>query len=396
VAAPPEKGWPDGPWPLGLLTIRVLEGNPDSVLHLATYTRDRLGLSPETGDLCRTALRALGLPEPGAPIPKHLQIQREDPLALAGRKVVGQQVLKMKANIRGTLEDLDPEYLHDLRVATRRLRSGLRLFAAMLGPKRSESLRVELSWIAGLLGNVRDLDVFILNLREQIPRLGEASQVADTLVQELERRRQPERVALEAALTSPRFRNLLRRLEALAASPPPRNVRGLSGAPVSTAAPALLKKAQKRVLTQGRTIGPHSAATDLHRLRILFKRLRYACEFFREAFADTDAGKDPLADYIQAMVRFQDCLGEHQDAVVAIDRIHEVTKGMIQRGALSSDQLLAVGALIQVQREIVTERRGRLLKLWARFDKRAVRKHLRAVEAHIPAAAGSHPPAAAV
>ena len=50
---------------------------------------------------------------------------------LAARKVVGQQALKMRVNVQGTLEDLDPEYLHDLRVATRRLRSALRLFAEL-------------------------------------------------------------------------------------------------------------------------------------------------------------------------------------------------------------------------------------------------------------------------
>jgi CHAD domain-containing protein len=386
LAAPPRGRWPKGVWPHGLLTIRPLEGPSDALLHLAAYLRDRVGLLPTEGDACQVALQALDLPEPGAPIPARLRLCADDPLAAAARKVVAQQIWKMEANIPGTLEDADAEFLHDLRVATRRLRSALRLFAEVLGPKRCESLRVELSWIAGHLGAVRDLDVFIQNLHGQAERLGDGAAVAGVLAEELDRRRVPARSALVAALTSRRFGALTRRLKALASSSPPRFPRGPQGVPVSEAAPVLLLKAQKRVLKLGRTIGPASPATDLHRLRILCKRLRYACEFFREAFADPASGKDPVADFIESMVRFQDCLGEHQDAVVAIGRIQELADAMVQRGALSPARLLDLGSLIQVQREIANQRRDLLLTLWRRFDKRSVRNHLTELEPRSPAA----------
>jgi CHAD domain-containing protein len=392
LAAPPWEGWPKGGWPHGLLTVRLLDGNPDAFLHFTTYLRDRLGLPAGSGDACRMALQALGLPEPGAPVPSRLWVRLEDSLALAARKVVGQQVLKMRANIRGTLEDLDLEYLHDLRVATRRFRSALRLFANVVGLKRCDSLRAELGWIGQVLGTVRDLDVFRINLQAQAQRLAEASAIAGLLVEELGRQRGPARDALVAALTSRRFAFLMRRLEALAASSPPRGPRGGHGIPVAGAAPALIRKAQKRVLRLGRSIGPDSPAADLHRLRILFKRLRYACEFFREAFVDPVSGADPLAEYIQAMVRFQDCLGEHQDAVMAMARIQELAKELVQRGALAPERVLDLGALIQVQREIVRDRRGRLAKLWSRFDRRSVRKrltHLGVTAQPLPGAGGT-------
>ena len=108
----------------------------------------------------------------------------------------------------------------------------------------------------------------------------------------------------------------------------------------------------------------------------MFKRLRYTCEFFREAFVDPASGKDPLADYVQAMVRFQDCLGEHQDAIVAMTRIQQLAADMVQRGTLAPERLIDLGGLVQVQREIARKRRARLRKLWARFDRRSVRKRL--------------------
>ncbi len=376
LAAPPWERLPQGPWPHGLLTVRLLEGHPDAFLHFTTYLRDRLGLSAAGGDACRVALQFLGLSEPGAPVPLHLRIRRGDSMAAAARKVVGQQTAKMRANIRGAQEDLDPEFLHDLRVATRRLRSALRLLAGVLGQRRCDSLRAELGWIGRILGAVRDLDVFIGNLQAQAQRLGEAGAIAGLLAEELRRQRHPARETLVSAIASRRFASLLGRLDVLAGSPPPRNPRGAGGMLVVDAAPALVRKAQKRVLRLGRNIGPDSPAADLHRLRILVKRLRYACEFFQEAFVDPISGADPLSDYIEAMVEFQDCLGEHQDAVTATARIQELAKEVVQRGTLAPERLLELGALIQIQREIARDRRGRLRTLWARFDRRSVRTRL--------------------
>lgn len=309
-------------------------------------------------------------------LPAHLHLRPDDPLTVAARKIVAQHTAQMRGNLQGALDDLDPEYLHDLRVAVRRLRSALRLLPDVMGRRRCGALRAELGWIGRILGAVRDLDVFILNLQAQTERLAEAGAITGLLVEEVRRQRAPARRALVAALGSRRFTSLVDRLDTLAASPAPRRSRGSLAVPVIEAAPVLLQTAQKRVLKLGRTIGPGSPATDLHRLRILFKRLRYTCEFFREAFADPASGADPLAEYIRAMVRFQDCLGEHQDAVVAMTRIQDLAKDLIRRGALSPDQWLDLGGLIQVQREIAQDRRGRLRELWARFDRRSVRKRL--------------------
>jgi hypothetical protein len=81
------------------------------------------------------------------------------------------------------------------------------------------------------------------------------------------------------------------------------------------------------------------------------------------------------------MARFQDCLGEHQDAVVAMARIQDLLKEIVQRGELAPERLLDLGGLIQLQREIARERRGRLVKLWSRFDRPSVRKRLAALRA---------------
>ena len=251
VAAPPREGWPKGSRSIGILTVRLVEGDADVFLRVIPDLRDRLRLSEAAGDVCHVALLALNLSEPGAPLPDHLRMRLDDTLAAAARKVLGQQAMRIRANIAGTIEGEDPEYLHDLRVATRRLRSALRLFAGVLGARRSDALRRGLGWVAQRLGTVRDLDVFILNLREQAQRLGGADAIAALLTAELARQRQPARVALEAALTSRRFQALMCRLDTLASSPPPRPHPGAHGLLVAEIGPALLEEAQKRVLRLG-------------------------------------------------------------------------------------------------------------------------------------------------
>jgi len=375
---------PYGEWPVplraGLLTLRLVQGEAAEVGHLAVYLRDHLGLLPERRDRGALALEALGRTEPGGHAPAELRVAGADTLAAAARKVVGQQLLKIRANAEGTLLDLDPEYLHDMRVGTRRLRSALRIFGPALGARRAESLRMELGWLARLLGEVRDLDVFIAGLHGQAERLGEARRIAETLERELVSRRGPALEALQVALRGRRYEALVRRVSALAATPVPRRPAPIAALTAGEAAPLFLARAHKRVVKQGRLAVPSGEAPALHRLRILFKRLRYASEFFAPAVGER---LDPL---IKAMVRFQDCLGEHQDAVVAAGRIEALARELAVRGDLPVESLLDLGGLIQVQREIARARRDKLSGLWAQFDRPSVKKCLAA-----PAAEAAEP-----
>ena len=86
------------------------------------------------------------------------------------------------------------------------------------------------------------------------------------------------------------------------------------------------------------------------------------------------------------MVRFQDCLGEHQDAVVAAGRIEALARELAARGDLPVESLLDLGGLIQVQREIGRAAPGKLSGLWGKFDRPSVKKCLAA-----PAAEAAEP-----
>jgi hypothetical protein len=79
--------------------------------------------------------------------------------------------------------------------------------------------------------------------------------------------------------------------------------------------------------------------------------------------------------------------------VTAIGRIQDLAKEIVQHEQVGPEALLQLGGLIQVQRDIARKRRGRLVKLWARFDRRSVRKHPGALKA-TPSTAGQGDPTA--
>jgi len=134
-------------------------------------------------DLPRASEDPLELPEPGSepaaaggkkakaeavegdearlPILKNPGVIAEDPHAEAGRKVLRFHLARMLAREPGTRAGIDPEELHGMRVATRRMRAAWRVFGDAYNPDRTKVYRRRLRELAALLGGVRDLDVLI-------------------------------------------------------------------------------------------------------------------------------------------------------------------------------------------------------------------------------------------
>jgi CHAD domain-containing protein len=219
--------------------------------------------------------------------------------------------LAVAAYVRQQRDDLisnDPrvrawevEGVHDMRVATRRLRSTLATFRRQLG--QSAALQDELKWLADLLGAVRDRDV-----------LGDLilAETADDIVRDRIRRhltsdRDTARTELAEALTSPRYYALLDTVDALANRP---------AANVATG--ALLDRAENRLMKAGRLLEDAEEDVELHEARKAYKKARYAVETVR--VLDGGAAKR----LITRLKVLQEALGEHQDAVVASQLLHEI------------------------------------------------------------------------
>lgn len=242
----------------------------------------------------------------------------------------------MEARRPGVLEDLDPEFLHDFRVALRRTRSLLRELhpafdAALLQPHLDE-----FRWLGQLTGPVRDLDVHLLHL----PRF-EAALPADLaaalapLRTHLQQQRQRARQRLRRGLRAPRYARLITNWrEALTADP---LFTERARRPIGTEITSKTRRAIDRVLKRADAVPAQHGEAALHRLRIACKRLRYLLEF-AQPLLSAKASREVIGKLKQ----LQDLLGEHQDAVVqqaALEALGDDSARMRQAVALLTQQL---------------------------------------------------------
>ncbi|MFJ9692070.1 CHAD domain-containing protein [Kitasatospora sp. NPDC101183] len=249
----------------------------------------------------------------------------------------------------------EPDAVHRMRVACRRLRSALRTFRRYLAPGSTDDLVADLRWLAAALGRARDGEVLTARLAAQARDLPAACG-PERVARELERwgraeyrRAWPE---VTAALDSPRRRALGTSLGRLLADPP---LRPRARHP---AGPALTRLAAREQRRTGRRVHaalaapPETRDAALHEARKAAKRARYTGE---------TAGPG-AARYTERMKALQELLGDHQDAVVAA--------ATLTREAPTSPEPFAYGALYARQLAAAEAARERLPGVWKRASGR--------------------------
>ena len=245
--------------------------------------------------------RALDLPSPAG----EAKLSKKTPPAAALGLAMAEQVRQLLAHDPGVRLGSDPEDLHQLRVATRRLRAFLRAGRRLLEASWSEPLRDELRWLGGALGPARDLDVLIERIADDVAGVGGEDAFAG-LMRALEGERAEARRVVVEALSSDRYLALLDRLEHVGDPEPSGSDRTLRH---------VWRAEWKRTRKAFARLDDSSSDDELHAGRIRVKRARYAAEL-----AAHELGKRSRP-FVRAAKELQDVLGEHQDAVVAEERI---------------------------------------------------------------------------
>ena len=241
----------------------------------------------------------------------------------------------------GTRADVDPEFLHDFRVAVRRTRAGLTLLQDALPAAVVEHFKAEFGWMGAVTGPTRDLDVYLENMpayRAALPP--EVGRDLGPLEAYLRTRQASAHAELVGELDSPRYAALLAdwsaALDDIAANG--------ADAPAAAEPIAVLGARRtwrrfKRVLDDGRAIGPDTAVGALHQLRIEAKKLRYALEFFRRLVPPAEA--DALIGSLKGL---QDNLGTLNDMGVQQGAMRAFAADLGRRPS-NSAALLAMGWL---------------------------------------------------
>ena len=329
--------------------------------YLHTLLQDYVGLDPVDFEPLSNGLETIGVALPGVPVPEWYKLNPQDNAYTAIAKVLGKQAYKMWGNTDGTIFDLDIEFLHDLRVATRRARFALKLFEDHLGEEWAEELRQELSWIAKSLGKVRDIDVFQEKFSDQFRKIGASKDIIQSVVGHYTGRRQKNMGKMKEDLLSERYSKLLDRLRELEKTMLQKGA--TQGIPVVELVPGFIGAALDRMSGWLDRSAVSLSVNDLHELRIEFKGLRYTTEFFSDLYTKE------MRKTIGGFVQFQDCLGLYQDAQVATETLHKFSERMMKKGSVSVDVMLGVGGLIRVQREIQERQHSQFLDMWNKFPR---------------------------
>ncbi|GJL83529.1 MAG: CHAD domain-containing protein [marine bacterium B5-7] len=241
-----------------------------------------------------------------------LTLDPEQAAHLAARTILTRLFDDLTINEEGTRLDIDPEFLHDYRVAVRRTRSALWAFRNLFGRETLEPFAMEFHALGQLTGDKRNLDVHLIDFDDHLKHLEPSQQAAmEVLRKLLQSRMEAAGKALAAHLKSAAYRRFKRDWKTFLSQT---TAHGPSAdQAVRKFADAVIYKAYKGILKKGRSIKRRSPDEALHKLRKRAKQFRYLMEFFSNLYAPGDIKRT-----VKELKRMQDLLGQFQDVCVQI------------------------------------------------------------------------------
>jgi CHAD domain-containing protein len=293
------------------------------------------------------------------------ELVRHDLVASTLRLLHHEAAIRLGRSTDGSPTDTpgwDHEEVHQARVATRRWRSTLRTFGSLLDPEWSAKLAAELSWLAGLLGAVRDTDVLLAALRRDLEQqAGSDAEPGQRLLGRLVTGRATQHRRLLAAMGEPRYAGLLDNL--IVAADAPAAVPA-AAEPAAQAVPPLVRKRWKRLRSAVRDAGDHPSDEALHQIRIRAKRCRYAAEAVEPVIGQ------PARTFAKAVAGLQEVLGDQHDAVVAEGWLRQAVR------TARRDEAFVGGQLVVLERARAADARERWRALWGSASRRRLRAWL--------------------
>lgn len=302
--------------PISELEIECLDGPVDAAFDFAGLLLEEVALRASATSKAERGWR-LARGEAAGPVhARRVALRGAMGLARAGREVVGAALEQLQANEEGVLAADDPEFVHQARVALRRLRSALRLFRRTIGRRRSRAWRASLARLSAALGVARDWDVFALeSLPAVLAQHGDA-RLAEVLANKARRRAARERTRAAHAVESPGYTRTVLAISRWLADAdgermPRRRERRAHEESLEAFAARVIARRHHAFLEHARH-PEHLDAGERHRLRIEAKRLRYGVDALASLFPSPRTER-----YRDALSGLQDALGEANDAVNA-------------------------------------------------------------------------------
>ena len=250
------------------------------------------------------------------------------------------------ANEPVVLNTDDPEGVHQMRVGVRRFRALVSAFKALMAPEASAFLRDELRWLQQVLGPAREWDVFIEETLAPVEaRLPDAPGLAGMREAALAAREEAYKSA-RAQLRERRYTEFLLRTDLLLedgrwALPGVAHGNGMPPPKIGDVAREILDRNDRKLRKLSKK---HHELTDaeLHRIRILGKKMRYSAEFFRSLYPERAVERQ-----LAVLKRIQDALGSLNDAVTGRRQLEELEDRAAQNGVMNGAEAALAAATVR-------------------------------------------------
>ncbi|MCB2262264.1 MAG: CHAD domain-containing protein [Candidatus Thiosymbion ectosymbiont of Robbea hypermnestra] len=358
---------------IGLLPVR---GYGAELRKAARMLGQDLALKPARAEVLPEALAATGR-RPGDYSSKlDYRLDGDRRADATAKDILRGLLATLEANLEGAKANLDSEFLHDLRVATRRTRSALTQIKGVFAPDLVADYKERFAQVQQITGPVRDLDVYLLDFdayQASLPALLRPG--LEPLRDFLKDQYQGLHEALVAALEATEFKGLLASWRVFLEAPvPEHSAVGNAMRPTREVADARIRGLYRRVRKAGRAITPDSPAPELHELRKECKKLRYLLEFFGSLYP-----KPRIGALVKRLKALLDNLGRFQDLAVQADHLRETARRLHTEGRAETDTLLAMGVLVGDLLDRQQRARREFPRLFADFDSRENRAIFRAL-----------------
>lgn len=332
--------------PFGELELELKEGDPADLFGIALTLAEAAPLRLSFKTKAERGFEAVIGESPSKVKAEPIALERRMTSA-AAFQVIGAACLKhLMANEAIVRHAPAPDAVHQMRVALRRLRAAITLFKNVVADRQRDRIKAELKWMANVLGEARDLDVYIAKVLEPaVARHGEDAQFK-ALLAETGQRRDRAYEAVRETIASPRFVNGV--LETAAWIQVGEWVRD-DGKPtrkrrkqrISILAEEELERRWKRILKRGKHLADLEPGKR-HQVRIEIKKLRYATEFFDSLFKGGVKKRKQAA--LKTLEALQETLGELNDIAVGAHMHESAAAEAVHQEQLARVEDLLAGA----------------------------------------------------
>jgi triphosphatase len=302
--------------PLCEVELELKTGHPARLFELALGLQEGIPLKLEN---VSKAERGYQLITPTALVPSKAQtpeLTGESSPSKVLVCILRSGMTHLQANEAGVVQGEDPEFLHQMRVALRRIRSALSIFSDYVQHAESEPLKEELRWLTRELDAARNWDVFVLETLPPILAAFPEHQGLSWLKTTGEEWRHQQNLRAHNAVASDRYQRMLLRLGAWLCRQPWRedakNGEGVIEKGVIPFVSRILQKRHRRLKKKGKLLVTLSPG-QRHEVRIAAKKMRYAAEFFSSLYPHKRTRR-----YIAALAVLQEVLGALNDAATTV------------------------------------------------------------------------------